>query len=227
MVLSLHDWNWWLNSDAGLLARIGIGVLVFSALAAWDLARNGRQARRWREYLFLLAAAAAGIAYGAVNDLVTSTISWEFFYVGKGLDAVLGPQTPPAMAALHWEAVKVGMKAAGSAGILAGAIVLLANSASRRRPHLPQLRFRRLAVYLGGIALASAAGGALLGAAGYFGELAWMSDDLREIVRQDLFRPARFQCVYGIHLGSYAGGVLGTVLAAWRIQVERKNKVPD
>ena len=219
-----RDWNWWLTSDAGLLARISIGVVIFSALAVWDLARNGRQARRWREYLFLLAAAAAGVAYGVINDSITSTISWEFFYAGKGLDAVLGPKTPPAMAALHWEAIKVGMKAAGSAGILAGAIVLLANSASRRRPKMRQLQFRRLAVYLGGIALASAAGGALLGAAGYFGELSWMSDDLREIARQDLFRPARFHCVYGIHVGSYVGGVLGTMIAFWRIQVERKGR---
>jgi hypothetical protein len=226
MVLSTHDWNWWLNSDAGLLARISIGAAVFLALAAWDLGRNGGRARRWREYLFLLAATAAGVAYGVVNDSITSSISWEFFYFGKGLDAVLGPHTPPAMAALRWEAIKVGMKAAGSAGVLAGAIVLLANSASRRRPDMPQLSFSRLAAYLGAIALGSAAGAALLGAAGYFGELSWMSKALRGIAEEDLFRPARFHCVYGIHLGSYAGGILGTMIACWRIQVERKHKGP-
>ncbi len=120
----------------------------------------------------------------------------------------------------------MGMKAAGSAGILAGAVLLLANSAGRRREVRPPLPFRRLALYLLGIALASAAGGALLGAAGYFGELSWMSIDLQEIARQDLFRPARFHCVYGIHLGGYAGGILGTFIAAWRIQIERKQKAP-
>jgi len=222
LTLLSDSWNWWLNSDAGLLARIGAGVLVFSALAAWDLARNGRGARRWREYCFLLAAAAAGVAYGVVNDSVASTISWEYFFFGKGLDAVLGPHTPPAQAALRWEAIKVGMKAAGSAGILAGAIVLLANSATSTRARLPQLPFRRLAAYLGGVALAAAACGALLGAAGYFGELSWMRDDLREITRQDLFRPARFQCAYGVNLGGYVGGALGTIIATWRIHIERK-----
>ncbi len=220
MAFFSHDWKWWLTSDAGLLARICVGVVIFAALAAGDLAARGRAARRWREYTFLLGATAAGAAYGVVNDLVTSTISWEYFYYGKGLDAVLGGRTPPVMGALHWEAIKVGMKSAGSAGILAGAIVLVANSAGSTR--FPQLPLRRLGAFLGGIALATAAGAALLGTAGYFGELSWLSNDLAEIARQDLFRPERFHCVYGIHLGSYAGGILGTVIAAWRVTVARK-----
>lgn len=47
-------WNWLLHTDAGLLARIGAGAAIFIVLAIVDLRRNGQQARRWREYLFLL-----------------------------------------------------------------------------------------------------------------------------------------------------------------------------
>src|SRR5207302_4965498 len=92
------------KSDASLPWRIGIGVLVFALFAAIDLRRHGRRATRWREYLFVLAAVAAALAYGIANDQFTSRLSWEYYYYGKGLDALLGPQTPPDPARLSWEA---------------------------------------------------------------------------------------------------------------------------
>ena len=70
--------NWWLNSDSGLLARIGIGAAIFLTLAIVDLIRRGRRATRWREYLFLLAAAAYPVAHGVINDRIASSISWEY-----------------------------------------------------------------------------------------------------------------------------------------------------
>jgi len=76
----LHSWRWWFTTDAGLLARIGIAGCIFGILAIADLWRHGRSARRWREYAFLLCAAVAGIVYGAANDLLSSRISWEYFY---------------------------------------------------------------------------------------------------------------------------------------------------
>ena len=80
MTAGVPNWDWWVKSDAGLLARLAVGAAVFTALAAWDLARRGRRARRWREYLFLLAAAGGGVAYGSVNDSISSAVSWEYFY---------------------------------------------------------------------------------------------------------------------------------------------------
>src|SRR5947209_7059256 len=47
--------DWFLHSTAALWMRIGIGAFIFACLAAVDVHRNGRQATRWREYLFLLA----------------------------------------------------------------------------------------------------------------------------------------------------------------------------
>ena len=73
---------------------------------------------RWREYLFLFGRAGVAIIYGAVNDQVTSAISWEYFYFWKGLKDKLGPRTPPETLQLHWEAAKIGMQAAWTLGIL-------------------------------------------------------------------------------------------------------------
>src|SRR5437588_2402516 len=101
-------WEWWLKTDAGLLTRVAIGAGIFAALAIIDLLRRGREATRWKEYLFLTLAAATALAYGAANDRIAADISWEYFYYGKGLSERLGPHAPPQAAALRREAVLLG-----------------------------------------------------------------------------------------------------------------------
>ena len=100
--------------------RLAAGLIIFAGLAAYDLARNGRTARRWREYLFLGCVVICAMLYGAINDQISSRISWEYFYYGKELSVVLGPDTPPNPRALHWQAALVGVKASWSAGLLIG-----------------------------------------------------------------------------------------------------------
>ncbi|HEY2589151.1 MAG TPA: hypothetical protein VGI81_25635, partial [Tepidisphaeraceae bacterium] len=207
---SLH---WWLNTDSGLLARIGIGASIFAALAIVDLVRRGREATRWREYLFLLVAALFGMAYGVINDRVASGVSWEYFYYGKGLDEQLGPQVPPDPAALRWAACKVGLKATWSVGLVIGVALLIANNPRKGRPQLPY----RTLMQLLPIILLAAALFALIGAiVGSRGWLVWTSADLRALLRENLFRPHRFLTVHGMNLGGYVGGALATVGAvAW------------
>src|SRR4051812_7221483 len=101
------SWWTWFKSEASLPVRIALGAAIFGVFAAVDLYRRGRAATRWREYAFLLAVVAIAMAYGVINDQVTSRISWEYFFYGKGLAEVLGPATPPDDARLSWEAAKV------------------------------------------------------------------------------------------------------------------------
>ena len=130
--------SWLLHSDGGLLLRIVVGCCIFAALGIADLARHGRAATRWREYLVLLAAVAVALAYGALNDQITSAISWEYFYYGKELDKVLRPSVPPAGLSFHWEVAKVGLKATWSAGLIFGVVLLLANNPFGNLPRLAQ-----------------------------------------------------------------------------------------
>src|ERR1700712_3883544 len=109
-------WHWVTTSDAGLATRIGLGGAIFLALALVDLRKHGAGATRWREYLVLLTCTLAAIVYGALNDQVTSAISWEYFYYGKGLSTQLGPQVPPDAVRLHLAAAVVGVKATWTAG---------------------------------------------------------------------------------------------------------------
>jgi hypothetical protein len=220
--MMLADLNWWLKSDAGLLARVGIGVAIFAALAAWDLVQKGRKATRWREYLFLVVAAVCAMIYGIINDRIASTISWEYFYYGKGLDLQLGPHIPPEAAPLHWEACKVGLKATWSAGLIIGVALLIANNPRANRRQLP---YRDLLMLLPFILVVTALF-ALIGAwTGSHGWLTWTSHELQLIVHDDLFRPYRFMIVYGMNFGAYVGGILATLAAMIYVTRRRKSEM--
>src|ERR1700722_12050515 len=216
--------NWLIHTDAGLLVRISVGCCIFAVLGAVDLHRNGRAATRWREYGVLLACVAAALVYGALNDQITSRISWEYFYYAKELDKVLGPTTPPDMSALHWEAAKVGLKATWSAGLIFGVALLLANNPMRNRP---RLRNRRLLAYLPLMLLTAAVCGVIFGIICYEGGLNFISADFADMARADIFRPRRFMGAWGVHLGGYIGGLLGTAIAVMRILLSRsKSETP-
>ncbi len=214
-------WHWWFNTDAGLAARIALGAAFFALLGCIDLYRHGRQGRRWKEYAFLAAAVAAALIYGALNDQLTCSISWEYFYYGKGLAQRLGPAAPPAPG-LRWEVAKVGMKATWTAGLLIGVALLLANNPGRR----PQLSYPRLAGHLALIFACAVVAAAVLGLLGYAGWPARWSEDFRQMLLHDEFRPRRFMSVYGIHLGGYLGALAGTALAVLHIRHQRKLSPP-
>jgi hypothetical protein len=212
-------WRWWVWSDAGLASRIAIGVAFFAILATADLWRNGPRASRWREYLFLLVAVALAMVYGLVNDFLASSISWEYFYYGKGLEHQLGPHAPPDQQMLRWAACVVGLKATWSVGLIAGVTLLIANNPRPGKPQLPYLKLLGLLPLIFGAAALFATVGAWIGAMGW---LKWTNSDIAGIARENLFRPARFMCVYGMNLGGYTGGLLATAAGVWWVIWRRR-----
>ena len=215
-------WTWWTNSTAGLWTRIAIGVLILLALAWWDYRRNRDQATRWREYLVLVACTLAAMVYGIANDQITSTVSWEYFYFGKGLEETLGRQIPPDPVKLHLAAAVVGIQATWSAGLIMGVALLLANNPSKALPRLPNTM---LLIQLPIIFLITA-GTATIGAAlGYTGRLTRFHEDFEWMISADQWRPRRFMAVYGIHLGGYIGAIGGILTAVIIIRRQRR-KIP-
>jgi hypothetical protein len=209
-------WHWLIDPDSGLAVKIAAGLVFFGVLGLWDLKKNGRQARRWREYAYLLCCVAAAMAYGVVNDQVTATISWEYFLYGKLLVQKLGPLTPPDMAALRWQAVLVGMKATWVAGVLLGVAVLIANNPRKSRQQLP---YRRLYAMLPIPLISAALCAALLGLAGWVGAF---PKTFVDSYCSPEWRPAHYMAVFGAHLGGYAGAAIGLVLVVGRILRVRK-----
>lgn len=215
-------WTWLTETDAGLLARIATGASVLLVLAVADLRRRGRAATRWREYAFLLGVVATAIAYAILNDQVTCAISWEYFYnhddsVAQAIGPLAFDQSPDPWS-VRLAAVRMAAKGAWTAGLGIGVVLLIANNPSKRRPQLPQLPYRRLyrlaMIPLIGAILLSA----LMGTAGYLGLFAPLFE---EMLRFNVFRPARFMAVFGAHLGVYAGGILGTVWAVIALRRQR------
>jgi membrane associated rhomboid family serine protease len=204
-----------LRSNYWLGGRVVAGILVLAGLAIWDRRRNREKATRWREYLFLVAATLVAMAYGVINDQITSRISWEYFYYGKELEEKLGQATPPDRARLSWEAAKIGMMATWSAGLVAGVALLLANNPKKDRR---QLSYRELVGVLPRLLVITIAFAVMGGILGYLGALTFIGDDFRVMVQEDLFRPRRFMCAYGVHLGGYVGGAVAIVYSVWRVR---------
>jgi len=211
-------WQWFAHTDAGLALRIILGGSILAILGVADLRRNGRHATRWREYSFLLLAVVVALIYGVANDQITCRLSWEYFYYGKELSPVLGDRIPPDYGKLSWEATKVGLKATWTVGLLVGVFILLANNPRQGWRSLSYASLLKRMPMIVGSAMACAL---LLGWIGSAGGLTNVSEDFRQMVLHDEFRPYRFMMVYGIHLGGYIGGALGTVVAVVSVFRER------
>jgi hypothetical protein len=160
------------------------------------------------------------VAYGIVNDQITCRISWEYFYYGKDLAGILGPQTPPDPGALSLQALGIGAAATWWAGLIVGAAMLITNNPSRRGPQLP---YARLAARLPIVLAITAITAALFGLAGNDYLLNWTGADFQNIAELNLWRPHRFMTVYGIHLGGYVGGALAAIYAVSSIHHQRRS----
>jgi hypothetical protein len=216
-------WAWLMRSNAGLAVRIGAGVLIFALLAVLDLRRRGREATRWREYLFLLLCVVSAMLYGIANDMVTSTISWEYFCFAKEQYPQPITVLPPVARELYPAAAIVGMKATWTAGLLIGAILLIANNPRRSRPRLPYTKMNRHLAMIFAITVLCAA---CFGFAGYAGAFDGFDGGFAEAVTDSPERRQRFLTVWSIHIGAYAGGAIGMIVAAVLI-FRRKIDVVD
>lgn len=203
--------------------RITFGIVVLAALAVWDIVQKGSEATRWKEYLFLAFCAAIATVYGMVNDQVTSRISWEYFYYGKELAPILGPQTPPNALKLSLQAMRIGAEATWWAGLIFGAAMLIANNPGRIGR---QLSFKSLAKRLPMVIGITAVLAVIFGFAGANYYLNWISPDFRDLVAMDYYRPHRFMAAWGVHLGGYVGGVIATIYAVTSIVRERRSQLP-
>ena len=203
-------WNFILKTNAGLIIQILIGVGVFAVLAGVDFYRHRKSATRWKEYLFLLVAVLVAMLYGIAYNMLTTSISWEYFYYGKKLQNSLGVQTPPDMGALRWEGAKIGMMATWTVGLLLGAAVLIVNNP---RKNLPRISYCSLYPLLFIPIIAAGLFGALFGVLGYFGWLNSFAADIRMLWDNNIWRPRHFTAAWGVHLGGYIGSPVGGIIA--------------
>lgn len=164
---------------------------------------------KFREYGFVIITGVVGAMIGFVNDLITSSISPDYFILGKGLE-----ESPD----LRIQAGLFGLRVGFSAGVIGGAVCLYA---SRRESAHPPATFSRLlrllwmpvaGAILGGIALP-------LGFSKF--DPARFSGQLDTLLSAG--RISRFRQVWWTHVGLYAGMVVGLAAMILRAAKERKN----
>lgn len=191
--------------------RIALLLLVLSLVAAIDWLWNRQKATKWKEYGFVVVSGIIGTVFGFLNDLITSSISPEYFIFGKGLDPGDG---------LILRAGVLGMEAGFSAGAIAGAICLYASTRNNGRP---PLAYRRLLGFLWRpVALAPATALVLVFSCRHL-DPAGFSILLDETL--DSQQMERFLTVWWIHSGLYLGLL---VSVAWIVNdIGRLRKKPQ
>ena len=187
--------------------RGGLLAVLMAIAAGVEFWRHGRSATRYKEYLFIWLAGSIGCVMGGVNDLITSSISPEYFSMGKGL---------PDGEALSLRAIIYGLKEGLSAGVIGGAVCVYA---SRGRATVPPLCFGGMLRLLWMPAAGAVVGAVLLPL------LAGRFDPAGLAARLDGILAAgpilRFRRVWWIHTGLYSGavaGLLAMVLAVWKLR---------
>ncbi len=68
------------------LLRVALLAGFLLVVALVDFYRHGARATRYREYGFIIVTGLLGAVFGFVNDMITSSVSPEYFIFGKGLE---------------------------------------------------------------------------------------------------------------------------------------------
>jgi len=190
--------------DIPLWVRIAALVALMAIVAGVDLWYRRERSTRWKEYSFILATGCAAAVFGSLTDLITSSISPDYFVYGKGLPAD----------GIQRHAMVLGLQAGFSAGAIAGALCLFVggrnrSAASTSLPKVAMLAWRPflLAVILGAVVPFACA---------WFDPFGFVEQLSRPIGPE---RAAGFLTVWHIHLGVYLGLGAGVV---WMIATIRR-----
>jgi hypothetical protein len=198
----------WLEETT--LYRLLFGIAFFLVLGLYDVFRHRENPKRAKEYLFLLYAVFLGIVYAVIHDEITVTISPAYFIIAKEL--------PPVAETLRLNTAFLATKASYGPAAISGALVLIANNPSKKRAQLPYNRLYLIPA----ITLTCAALGAFLG--GLYGRLFPPASGL-EYAHEFKVAPGadiRFVVVWCIHIGTYVGAGIGTLLACLHVVRARR-----
>ena len=189
--------------------RIGFAVVFFLVLGIRDWIKNPHNPTRVYEYLFLVVSMMLSIVYGIIHDHITATISADYFLKAKGLEFDPRP--------FRWAVTWLAIKATYGPGLLTGALILIANNPSPKKPQLPYRHLLRLCVYPVVMAAIFATLGGILVPFSIrsIEALSWMGDAALAYTKPDGMN--RFLTVWGVHAGSYLGAILGSVLAVMKV----------
>ncbi len=200
--------------DSTWVPRLAVGLTILGVLAVLDVIKNPRNPKRLKEYAFLFSVTALAIGYGIAHDFVTYNICSEYFTVGYGLEG--------AQDGFSSEVVLLAAKAAWSAGLFIGLVLLIANNPSKR---ISQLSYRALTRFLlGPLAFSISAAVLCAAAANVFSQFIANHLELGVLQLRD---EVGFLTVWGAHIGTYCGALVGLVFVAAKVRKTRRGLADD
>lgn len=190
--------------------RLLIGLTIFLILGIIDYKKNPENPIRAKEYLFLFSITGIAMLYGIVHDLITYHISPDYYILGKGIES--------AKDGFNFDVVKLAMIALWSVGLIIGVAFLIANNPKQNVPQLKYPTLYWITLYPLSISIFFAVS---IGILFYFFGM-WFHNWLPELANTNAQR--RFITTWGIHIGSYLGGLVGLIIAVIRIAILRKRE---
>ena len=190
--------------DIPFWVRIAVLVALMAIVAGLDMWCRRERSTRWKEYLFILLAGCAAAVFGSFTDLVTSSISPEYFIFAKGLPAD----------GIRWRAMGLGLQAGFSAGVIAGALCLFVGVQNRANAgiSLPRVAMLAWRPFL----LAVISGAVIPFACAWFDPMGFVEHLSGPLGSEGA---VDFLMVWHIHLGVYLGLGAGVV---WMIATIRR-----
>jgi hypothetical protein len=186
---------------------------------------NKRLATRLAPAAWVPLAIVAAVLYGIINDQITVSLSPEYFSVFKRqqfwdlLEATGLGQAPARV-----QAIVIGAAATWWFGMLLGLLVGVAGAIGRA----PRLTTRQFLKAVGVVMLVAAGTSLAFGCVGYaqgpvrHGSEPGRIDELWPFL-QGIRDTRRAFAVGCWHDGAYLGGLIGTILACWRVQKWRRH----
>jgi hypothetical protein len=191
--------------------RVTLLLALMAIISAIDLFRHRGAAIKHREYGFILVTGLLGAAVGVANDLITSSISPDYFILGKGLDE--GPEFRSHVA-------QYGVQVGFSAGVIGGAICLFATR--RKSPH-PAVPFSILLRALWIPVLSAVIGAGIFPLIFSSFDPARFDSQLNGLLENA--QKSKFREVWWIHVGLYAGFAAGLAVMIKKISKTRKRSL--
>lgn len=187
--------------------RVTAGLIFFLCLAVYDVYRHGRHSRRIREYAFLAGFTLAAMAYGVLHDYITWSISPDYFSRGKGIAS--------AADGYSMEVMLLAVKAFWSAGLISGAVLLVANTPGKAGCRLTWDRLLYIALWIPALSICFESIAGILVFSGYHSLCGLMEGLVYTEMRRNFFT------VWAMHAGAYTGGAAGLI---WAVHIIRRRK---
>ncbi len=199
-------------NDNTFIYRAFFGILFFTFLGYNDYRKNPNNPKKLKEYLFLFSVTIITMLYGIFHDYITYSISKNYFIIAKGLTGLEN--------GFSFNVIKLALIATWTAGLITGVTFLFANNENSKHRQLTYKNLYKILLLPLSFSIFFSI---------FFGSFFYINYSiLAKITNEDLSSLGgdlpSFMFVWGIHIGSYVGAIIGLIISYFKIIKLREKK---